>query len=151
MTFSPDGTLLLAGGTRPKNGGNVQGTPLVLVFDWKTRKQIQALEMGPTSDVYVQDLQFHPDGFLMVATSGNPGAGKLHFQRLEDKKPFYTSSGFSNCHAISVHADGERLAITMTSKGSNGNGRPLDKDGNYLGNSSPIHLLGRAQEEEKNS
>ncbi len=151
MTFSPDGTLLLAGGTRPKNGGNVQGTPLVLVFDWKTMKQIQALEMGPTSDVYVQDLQFHPGGFLMVATSGNPGAGKLHFQRLEDEKPFYTSSGFSNCHAISVHADGERLAITMTSKGSNGNGRPLDKDGNYLGNSSPIHLLGRPQEEEENS
>ena len=25
--------------------------------------------------------------------------------------------------------------------GSNGNGRPLDKDGKYKGNSSPIHLF----------
>lgn len=151
MTFSGDGKLLLVGGTRPKNGGNVQGAPLVLVFDWETMKQLQVLEMGPTSDVYVRDIEFHPDGFLMVATSGNPGAGKLHFQRLEDEKPFFTSSGFSNCHAISLHADGERLAVTMTSKGSNGNGRPLDKDGNYLGNSSPIHLFGRPEEEKESS
>ena len=124
---------------------------MVLVFDWETMKQLQVLEMGPTSDVYVRDIEFHPDGFLMVATSGNPGAGKLHFQRLEDEKPFFTSSGFSNCHAISLHVDGERLAVTMTSKGSNCNGRPLDKDGNYLGNSSPIHLFGRPEEEKEAS
>ena len=33
------------------------------------------------------------------------------------------------------------LAIVATNKGSNGNGRRLDENGQYIGNHSPIHIL----------
>ena len=50
-------------------------------------------------------------------------------------------SNLSNCHAIDVHPDGKTIAITTTVRGSNGNGRKVDADGNYIGNTSPIQLL----------
>src|SRR6185436_17622727 len=34
LLFGLDGMKLLCAGTKPKNGGNVQGLPMVLVFDW---------------------------------------------------------------------------------------------------------------------
>ena len=33
------------------------------------------------------------------------------------------------------------IAVTTTVRGSNGNGRKVDADGNYIGNTSPIQLL----------
>lgn len=83
----------------------------------------------------------HPDGFLLAVTSGNPGTGKLLFHRLGDEQPFFSTTKMANCHSVSLHPDGRRLAVVATSKGSNGNGRRVDKDGNYIGNSSPVHLL----------
>ena len=104
------------------------------------------IELGPASDVYVQHIQEHVDGFLIAATSGNPNQGKLHLLRRGDKEPFSTTTNLSNCHHISIHPSGDRLAVTTTSPGSNGNGRPL-KDGNYVGNHSRVHLLAFPQPE----
>lgn len=141
LAFDHDASRLACSGTRPKNGGNVQGVPLVLLFDWQTGKLLQTLELGAVSDVYVCDLRFHRDGFLMAVTSGNPGTGKFLFQRPEDTEPFYLSKTLPNCHSLSLHPNGRRLAIATTSKGSNGNGRRVDKNGEYIGNTSPIHIL----------
>jgi hypothetical protein len=33
------------------------------------------------------------------------------------------------------------VAVTATSRGSNGNGRQLDKNGEYPGNTSPVHIF----------
>ncbi|MBW3540468.1 MAG: hypothetical protein KY476_09365 [Planctomycetes bacterium] len=141
LRFSPDGMTLAAAGTRPKNGGTVQGTPLLVLFDWKTGQVAKKLEFGATSDVYVFDLEFHPAGFLMVVTCGGPGNGKFLYQRIDDKEPFFVTTQMANCQSLSVHPDGRRIAVAATNRGSNGNGRPLDKDGNYLGNTSPIHVF----------
>jgi WD40 repeat protein len=141
LAFNRDGTRLACAGTRPKNDGNVQGVPLVLVFDFATGELKQTIEMGNDGDVYVCDLAWHADGFLMAVTSGNPGTGKFLFQYPEDKQPFFVTTKLANCHSLSVHPDGRRLAVAATSKGSNGNGRPLNKDGQYEGNTSPIHLF----------
>jgi hypothetical protein len=46
-----------------------------------------------------------------------------------------------NLHSLSWHPNGTRLAVVATNPGSNGNGRPLDKEGNYIGNKSPIHVF----------
>jgi len=46
-----------------------------------------------------------------------------------------------NCHSLSVHPDAAQLAVVATNRGSNGNGRRLDKEGRYAGNSSPIHFM----------
>ena len=153
MTFSPDGNQLFVAGTRPKNGGNVQGVPLVLVFDFKSGKPAgqgksagriepaSRIEMGKTSDVYVRDLVFHADGFVIAVTSGNPGTGQLLFRRLDDDDAFYSTNKLSNCHAVSLRPGDRRFAVTTTNRGSNGNGRRLNKEGEYAGNTSPIHVM----------
>lgn len=140
FAFDTAGARLFVAGTKPKNGGNVQGVPTVLVFDWKTGKLQQTIEMGKTSDVYVCGLHLHADGYLIAVTSGNPGAGKLLCQRLDEKEPFFSTKKMPNLHSLCVHPTGKRLAVSATNSGSNGNGRRL-KDGEYLGNYSPIHVL----------
>ena len=47
----------------------------------------------------------------------------------------------TNPHSLLWHPGGQRLAVVTTSAGSNGNGRPLDKDGNYKTNQSPIQVF----------
>lgn len=140
MMFTPDGQHLLCAGTRPKGGGNVQGIPAIAMVEWSTGQVQKTLELGKEGDVYVTDLAFHPEGFLMITVSGNPGVGKLIFRRLEDDAAFFETTKMPNCHSVALHPDRIRLAIVATNAGSNGNGRRLDKDGHYPGNHSPIHL-----------
>ncbi|HVX61089.1 MAG TPA: hypothetical protein VHC19_10820 [Pirellulales bacterium] len=142
MAFDADGKTLACAGARPKGGGNVQGTPLVLLFDWTSGKMVHTLELGQSSDVYVCDFYLDPRGFLVAVTSGNPGVGKLLMQRLEDKEPFF-SLARPNPHSLSRHPGGLRLAVTATNAGSNGNGRVKSPNGaeEYPGNWSPIHIL----------
>lgn len=140
LQFSPDGKQLICAGTKPKNGGNVQGLPTVMVFNWETGQLVKSFELGKEGDVYVTDLAFHPAGFLMLTISGNPGAGKLVFRRIEDDASFYETTKMPNCHSVTLHPDHHRLAVVATNGGSNGNGRNLDKEGKYPGNFSPIHV-----------
>ena len=140
LLFSPDGTKLLCAGTKPKNGGNVQGLPTVLVFDWASGQLEKSIELGKEGDVYVTDLVFHPAGFLMATASGNPGTGKLVFRRLEDDAAFFETTKMPNCHSLTLHPSHQKFAVVATNGGSNGNGRNLVKDGTYPGNFSPIHV-----------
>ncbi len=141
MTFSPDGQTLYVGGTRPKNGATVQGVPIILGFAWDTGERTLLRELGGTADCYCEDLKFHPDGFLIAVSSGTPGTGKLQFIDFELEEPLWMASNLSNCHAIDVHPDGKTIAVTTTVRGSNGNGRKVDAEGNYLGNTSPVQIL----------
>lgn len=141
MTWSPDLKTLYVGGTRPKNGATVQGVPIVIGFSWETGERTILRELGATNDCYCEDLLFHPDGFLMAVTSGTPGTGKLQFLDLEKEEPLFLLSNLSNCHSLDVHPNGKTIAVTTTVRGSNGNGRRVDKDGNYIGNTSPIQIL----------
>ena len=139
LAFDRDGTMLAASGTTPKVGANVQGNPTILVFDWQTGMMKHSLSLGGEGDGFVYDMHFHPDGFLMAVTSGNPGSGKFLFIRPRDKDPFFVTTKMPNCHSLAVHPNGTRLAVTATNGGSNGNGRQL-KNGEYPGNWSPVHL-----------
>ncbi|MBA63992.1 MAG: hypothetical protein CMJ76_16680 [Planctomycetaceae bacterium] len=141
LTFSPDGKTLYVGGTRPKNGATVQGVPIIIGFSWDTTEQTLLREIGGTADCYCEDLKFHPDGFLMAVTSGTPGTGKLQFIDLQQDEPSFLLSNLSNCHSLDIHPDGKTIAVTTTVRGSNGNGRKVDADGNYIGNNSPIQIL----------
>jgi len=148
MKFDPSGKILAVGGTEPKNGANVQGTPTLLLFDAASRERKQKLSFGKTSDVYVFDFLFHADGLLMVATCGGPGIGKILFCRSEDGETVYETK-VANCHSISFRPDGRQFAVAATNTGSNGNGRRLDKFGNYVGNHSPVHIFRFADGEEE--
>jgi WD40 repeat protein len=132
---------LLVGGTKPKNGGNVQGVPTVLVFEIATGALTKTFELGKDGDVYVTDLGSHPDDIWTATISGNPGTGKVVFFKLDDEKPLFETTRLPNCHSLAWHPAATRFAITATNAGSNGNGRNLGKDGQYPGNYSPIHLF----------
>jgi WD40 repeat protein len=141
LAFDRAGKTLAVGGTRPKNGGSVQGIPLVLLFDFESGKLLHTLELGATKDCYVHDIRLHDDGFVMAVTSGTPGSGQVLFQRPGDEEPFFQYTKLANCHSLSMHPNGQLLAVTATNRGSNGNGRRLNKDGEYAGNTSPVHLF----------
>ncbi len=149
LAFDADGKRLVVGGCRPAGGGFVKGTPVMLLFDYNTGEQIESADLGGTEDGFVFDIHFHSDDFLMAVTSGQPGKGKFLYHRVGDEKSIFSTTKLSNCHSLSLSPDGNQLAVTATNKGSNGNGRRLDKDGNYVGNSTPIHLftLGKAGDE----
>ena len=110
-------------------------------FSWDTCERTIVRELGGTADCYCEDLKFHPDGFLIAVSSGTPGTGKLQFIDFEVEEPLWMVSNLSNCHAIDVHPDGKTIAVTTTVRGSNGNGRKVDAEGNYIGNTSPIQIL----------
>ncbi len=140
LAVSADGLQLLVGGTQPENGGNVQGKPTVLVFEVTSGELKKKAELGAGGDVYVTDLEWHSDGCWLITTSGNPGQGKLVCWRVEDEQPL-SETKLSNCHAVRQHPSGKWLALLTTNAGSNGNGKVVDKDGQYRGNSSPLVVM----------
>ncbi len=140
LLFSPDGSRLLCAGTKPKGGGFVQGSAAILVFDAATGQLQSSIDFGGDDTGYVTDLAWHPAGFLMLTTSGQPGNGKLVFRRLEDNAAFFETTKMPNCHSLTLHPSHQKLAVVATNGGSNGNGRNLAKDGTYPGNFSPIHV-----------
>lgn len=141
LAIDKEGKLLAVGGTKPATGGFVTGIPAILIFDAATGELKQTIDAGTANDVYVCDLAWHAAGFFMAVTSGQPGSGKLIFQRPEDKEPFVANATMPNCHSLSLHPSGLQLAVVATNRDSNGNGRSVDKAGTYKGNRSPIHLF----------
>ena len=101
----------------------------------------QEMKLGATNQCFVHDIEFHPKGFVMAVTSGTPGTGQVVFHARNEDKPFYTNTKLPNCHSISLHKDGNRFAVAATNRGSNGNGRRLNKEGEYQGNTTPIHVF----------
>ena len=141
LAFDREGKTLAVGGTVPKNGATVLGVPTVLLFDYESGQLKHTLELGKANDCFVHDVFLHNAGFVMAVTSGTPGSGQLLMQRPEDNEPFFRYKKMANCHSLSFHPDGRHFAVTATNKGSNGNGRQLTKDGEYVGNNTPIHLF----------
>jgi WD40 repeat protein len=132
---------LFVGGSLPKSGGFVQGTWLVLVFDWASGKLTNTQKGGTENDGYVYDMAFHPGGYLMAVTSGQPGQGKLLFLRPAEAQPFHTQAGMANCHAIALHPDSKRIVVCATNANSAGNGRQIGKNKEYPGNYSPLYVF----------
>lgn len=140
LTFLDDGRTLAAGGCQPEGGGFLEGAPLLLQFEFSSGKLITETRFG-AKDGFIHDFAWHPKGFLMAVTSGQPGSGKLVFFRPQEKEPFYTNAAMPNCHSLTIHPDGKRIVVTSTNRDSNGNGRLTTKGGQYPANTSPLHLL----------
>lgn len=141
--FAPDGGTLFAGGTQPKTGGFVQGIPVVLAFDWAAGKGKEVYKGAGDNEGYVYEVAWHPGGFLMAVTSGQPGQGKLFFLQPGDAQPFFTQA-IPNPHSLALHPNGKRLVVSATNANSAGNGRPAGKDKEYPGNNSPLHVFDMA-------
>jgi WD40 repeat protein len=134
------GKTLFVGGAIPSGGGFVECTPLLLAFDRDTGKRLSQWKGDNNKDGYVTDLAWHPDAYVVGTTSGQPGQGKLFFWKPGDAAPFFVSAKMQNCHSVSVHPSGDRLAVSGTNANSSGNGRVKGKDGDYPANVSPIQM-----------
>ncbi len=141
LAFSKDGKKLIAAGLLPKNGGTVQGTPMLLYFDFASGNLEQQFTHGEAKDGYVEDIAVTPDGRIIAVASGLPGSGLFFFHSAGEKSPSFVSNKLSNCLSVALHPEGRRFIVTSTNKASSGNGRRLTKDGEYLGNNSPVHLF----------
>jgi WD40 repeat protein len=140
LAIDRSGRRLAAGGVTPKNGGTVVGPPTLLVFDLASGKQEFQWKLGGDNDCFVADVHFHDAGFLSLVTYGTPGQGQLIYIVPGETEPLLNKK-LTNPQSHSWHPSGQRLAVVTTSAGSNGNGRPLDKSGNYKTNQSPIQLF----------
>jgi WD40 repeat protein len=140
LRFDREGQVLACVGCTPKNGGSLLGTPTILLFDWQKGELAQTIKVGSDLDGLVYDLAWHPDGFVMAVTSGNPGTGKFFFVQPAAAQPFFVSTKMPNCQALDAHPDGRRLVVSATNANSNGNGRQIGKAKNYPGNWSPLHF-----------
>lgn len=140
LLVSPDGKTLLVGGAEPKTGGFVQAIPLLIAFDLATGKRVGQLKGASDNEGYVTDLAWHPDGYVIATTSGQPGQGKFVFWKVGEEKPFFVSKPVPNCHSVAVSGDGRTIAVSATNANSSGNGRVKGMGGEYPANNSPIQL-----------
>lgn len=141
LAFDRPGKQLAVGGMKPKNGATIQGVPALLLFDFASGELQQTYDLGGVNDCDLMDVLLHDDGFFIAVTNGGPGQGKIVLQRLADQEAFLTETKIANVQSLTVSPDGKRLAVSGTNRGSNGNGRNLTKDGQYPGNTSPIHVF----------
>jgi WD40 repeat protein len=140
LLVSGDGKTLFAGGAEPKTGGFVQCVPLLVAFDLATGKRVGQYRGAADNEGYVTDMAWHPDGFVIFTTSGQPGQGKFHFWKPGDSKALFTGGKQPNCHSVALHPGGDRIAVSATNANSSGNGRVKGKGGEYPQNTSPIQL-----------
>jgi len=145
IALNPSGTQLAVGGSVPKNGATITGEPTLILFDVASGERKWQFKLGDAQDVGFSDLHWYRDDLLLAVTNGTPGKGKLLFIRPEQDQPLFQTSKVVNCQSLSLRPDGKQFAVVATNNGSNGNGRHLDKDGNYAGNQSPIHIFSLEQ------
>jgi WD40 repeat protein len=139
LLFDPAGKTLLVAGAVPATGGFVQCTPLLVAFDRATGKRLWQWKGAADNEGYVTDLAWHPAGYVVGTTSGQPGQGKVFFLKPGEAAPFFVAPK-PNVHSVAVHPDGTRIAAALTNANSSGNGRVKGKGGEYPANVSPIQL-----------
>lgn len=139
LAFDPTGKVLAAGGCQVSSGGFVQGKVQLTYLDAASAKVNQTVTVGNDNEGYVHDLCWHADGFVMAATSGQPGVGKLLLHCPGEATPFFAGA-MPNCHSLAAHPDGKRVVVAATNANSSGNGRNLTKEKAYPGNTSPLHV-----------
>lgn len=140
LHFHDDGKTLICAGAEPQRAGRSIAIPTIHWLDWPSLEIKHTAQFGPEKQGFIFDLTWHPAGYWAVVSSGQPGNGQFLLLRPTEEKPFFITTKMSNCHSLAVHPEG-RIAVAATNRRSQGNGAVKDKEGNYLGNWSPIHLF----------
>lgn len=135
-----DPQTLICAGAEPQHAGRSIAIPTIHWLAWPSLEIKHTARFGPEKQGFIFDLAWHPDGYWAAVSSGQPGNGQFLFLRPTEAEPFFNTTKMSNCHSIDIHPDG-RLAVAATNRNSQGNGAVKDKQGNYIGNTSPIHFF----------
>jgi hypothetical protein len=138
LRWSPDNSMLMAGGAEPRTGGFVQAIPKVVCADPRG-KVVHELKLGAENEGYALESAWHDDGWIGVVTSGQPGTGKLHQVDPVSGKAL-GAIPLVNPHG--VFFAGKDLAVALaTNAGSSGNGRVKDDKGGYRTNHSVLQAI----------
>ena len=140
LLLSDDGKTLFVAGAEPKTGAFVQAIPLLVAFDRATGKRVSQWKGANDNEGYVTDLAWHPDGFVIFTTSGQPGQGKFHFWKPGAATAHVVGGKHPNCHSVALHPDGDRFAVSATNANSSGNGRVKGAKDEYPENTSPVQM-----------
>ena len=138
LGFATDGKSFVVAGAEPVSGGFVEAVPVLKVFDAASRAETQSLKIGEKTEGFVHDVAFHPDGFWVGVTSGQPGRGGVFVHRPGEPVPLLVHP-LPNCHSVAIAVDG-RIAV-LANAGLFGQRKSKAREGDYPGNTSPIHLF----------
>jgi len=146
MASDPGGGYLFAGGTQPATSGFLTGKPTVPCFDFATGKLLHTWQWDKVepADGIVMGLAWHPGGYVLAASSGQPGRGALAGWKPGEEAPVYLNKLLPHCRTASLHPDGKLMALVqvLIKPGAGaGNGRRLTKDGEYLGLISQVKVF----------
>lgn len=142
MIFDPEFKTLYCAGFEGINANQAHGTPMVVALDWETGEQ--TLTMTPSQEFKgpILDLAFHPAGFLVGAGSSE-GGGVLWFWKPGETQECHLIKNPTSFRGLDLTGDGLRFAAAaFGDRGGQrgGNGRRLDKDGQYVGFAGNIVL-----------
>ena len=135
LAWGPDDATLVAMGAEPRTGGFVQAIPRVAVTD-AHGKLMHDLKLGGENEGFALDSAWHPDGWLAVVTSGQPGTGKIHQIDVLSGKAL-ASVPVVNPHGITM-VSRQLMVVLATNANSSGNGKVKDSGGTYRGNHSVL-------------
>lgn len=146
MTSDPKGQYLFAAGVQPATSGFLTGKPTAVCFDFATGKAQHTWQWDKVepADGIVMDLQWHPGGYVLAATSGQPGKGAIAAWKPGDAGTVYLNKTILHSRTTSIHPDGKRVAIVQVSArqgAGGGNGRRLSSDGEYIGMISQVKVF----------
>ncbi len=133
MAFDAAGTRLYCGGFEGTNANQAQGTPLVLAFDWRKGTIEASLSPTPALNGPITHVAWHPAGWLMAAGSSE-GGGALWIWRAGETAVAHHVKSPTSLRRFDIASDGSRLIVAAFGNldgQRGGNGRRLDKDGNY--------------------
>lgn len=142
MTFDDNFKTLYCAGFEGTNANQAHGVPTVVSFNWETGKQ--QIVMTP-KDSYagpILQVAYHSAGYLIGAGSSEAG-GMLWFWKPGEEKESHKLKNATSFRGFAINADGTRLvAATFGNRGGQrgGNGRRLNKDGEYSGFAGSMRL-----------
>ena len=142
MAFDPAGQTLYCAGFEGINANQAHGVPTVIALDWDSGEQ--TLTMKPSQDFKgpIVDVVYHAAGYLIGAGSSE-GGGALWFWKPGESHECHLIKNETSFRGLAFDRDGLRLAATaFGDRGGQrgGNGRRLDKDGQYHGFAGNIVL-----------
>lgn len=144
LLWSKNGKQFIAAGSNPETGATVKSSPLIQIYETESGKLLHSHKPGENKYGFIDDIVTipnHPKQHIIGITSGTPGTGKLFIVEPGTEAPIYENTKIPNPHSITLHPNQKTFALTSTNKGSNGNGRRLNKDGEYAGNNSPVQFF----------
>jgi WD40 repeat protein len=110
LALSRDGKYFACGGLiEASNPLGAVSNPAIVVFDWRTGKELQLLRPKENVLGLVYGLRYHPAGFLIAASGGNAG-GYLWFWKPGQTNEFFKFVLPNTARDMDLHPDAVRVA-----------------------------------------